>query len=110
MTDIIEADNETERLLAELEAQDKVESDEVEPDTVLDVPKKKSKVTSKQSKRKATDTNVIINIGKNPHRIKGVIVPVGDEYILTDRDLEDEILMKKIDHGIKLGVLSRGTG
>ncbi len=55
------------------------------------------------------DSNEITNTSKNPRRVGGVTIAVGDSYTLTDQDLNDESLMAKIDHSVKLGVLSRGA-
>ena len=51
----------------------------------------------------------ITNTSKNPRRIGGVTIPVDGEYELTDQDLDDSLLMQKIDHSIAMGVLSRGA-
>lgn len=111
MTDNVEQiDDETEKLLADLEAQEKAK---VEP-VVKKSSRKKSKKVDDQAptldpKPAASSSNVLTNTSKNTHRIKGQDVKVGDTYTLSGADLDDKRLMAKIDHAVKLGVLSRGA-
>lgn len=56
-----------------------------------------------------TDDNTVTNIGKNPRRIGGTTVGVGESYTLTEQDLNDESLLLKIDHAIEQGILRHGA-
>ena len=56
-----------------------------------------------------SDDNTVTNISKNPRRIGGTTVPVGGSYTLTEQDLDNEILCKKVDHAIALGLFSHGA-
>ena len=56
-----------------------------------------------------SDDNTVTNIGKNPRRISGTTVGVGESYTLTEQDLQDETLLLKIDHAIDQGILSHGA-
>lgn len=51
----------------------------------------------------------IVNIGKNKHSIKGEIIKPEEAYELTERDVKNEMLMKKIIRAIEVGVLDHGV-
>ena len=59
--------------------------------------------------QKAHGDRLLKNVGRNPHRIGGTTVIPGDEYVLTDMNLADELLMGKVNRAIELGILTRGA-
>lgn len=123
MTDVQDnTDDETERLLAELEQQSQPQTDDAETkpaEAVESKPKPGKKKTAKVKKADSTPSNdaiadstpsnIVTNTSRNPQRIKGSVIKVGERYTLTDVDLADERLMKKIDRAVSLSILTRGT-
>ena len=105
-----QVDEESKKLLEDLEKQDKTPAPKSEKKAA---PKKKaaSKKAAPQPAPVAekSDNNTVTNIGKNPRRIGGTVVAVGESYTLTEQDLDNETLLLKIDHAIRLGVLSHGA-
>ena len=105
-------DEESAKLLAEIEAQgttpapaaDKSRSRAKPAPRVINTLKP---IEEAPAVEEAQRNRTITNTSKNPRRIGGVTVPVGGTYDLTDHDLADESLMSKIEHSVKMGVLSR---
>lgn len=102
-------DDESAALLAEMEGPKKPEVEAPKPK------KNKAPARSKASANTVTedkepassDGNTLTNTGKNPRRVGGTTIPVGEDYTLTERELEDDALMAKVNHAVTLGVLSR---
>ena len=93
-------DAESEALLAEMEA----------PKSKKKAParnKAPAKVVTEDKEPAKSDGNTLTNTGKNPRRVGGTTIPVGEDYTLTERELEDDALMAKVNHAVTLGVLSR---
>ncbi|MBL1319586.1 MAG: hypothetical protein JKY80_02130 [Mariprofundaceae bacterium] len=74
--------------------------------------KKVETATNVEVEETATNVEVsidaITNTSKNKRCINHIMLEVNESYTLTERDMEDERLMMKIDRAIDLGVLSRG--
>ena len=101
-------DEESKKLLEDLEKQDNTSAPKSEKKSA---PKKKAAAKKPEPAPVAekSDDNTVTNIGKNPRRIGGTVVAVGESYTLTEQDLDNETLLLKIDHAIRLGVLSHGA-
>lgn len=71
----------------------------------------RGKVNNKQptEAQKAHGDRRLTNVGRNPHRIGGHTIAPGDDYILTDMNLADELLMGKVNRAVELGILNRGA-
>jgi len=52
--------------------------------------------------------DVLKNISTNMRVVNHVEIAVGGVYKLTAEDKKDELLMAKVNHAVKLGVLKRG--
>ncbi len=112
-------DEESLRLLAELEGDDgvdgkiadaKVEEKKAAPKTKPKAAAKK-KAAPKAKPKAATPTvaserlPTITNVSKNHRRICRVDLAVGESYTLTADDMEDARLMAKLTRAVDLGVL-----
>ncbi len=112
-------DEESLRLLAELEGDDgvdgeiadaKVEEKKVAPKKAAAkkkiAPKKAAKPKAAPEPAAASGRKpTVTNVSKNHRRICRVDLPVGESYTLTADDMEDARLMAKLTRAIDLGVL-----
>jgi len=70
--------------------------------------RRKRVAASKEVEVEADCSNIIVNTSNNKRCINHIMLAVGESCTLTDEDLKNELLMKKIGRAVELGVLSRG--
>jgi len=63
---------------------------------------------AEEKEEAASSSNVIVNTSNNKRCLNHIMLAVGESCTLTDEDLKNELLMKKIERAVEIGVLSRG--